>query len=249
MVNTRIFSNKVIVAVIATALFSSCQIKDIQIGGGVEGNGNVTTQTREVGSNFSKIDANKGLIVTVEQSDQYSVEVEADENLQEHITTKVENGTLIITTDENIDDATAKDIHVKMPSLTEIQTSSAATIETRGTYKGVGSSITVKTSSGSEANLDLEFDSINCETSSGSSLKVKGKALKLTTDSGQGSSIDAQNLLVNDIVSEASSGSSTDVHPIVSLDAKASSGSTISYRGSPTKVTKEASSGGSVSKE
>lgn len=241
-----IFSTKVMVAVMAAIVFSSCQIR---INDGIEGNGNVTTQTRDVGGNFSKIEANKGLNVTIEQAGQYSVEVEADENLQEHITTKVENGTLVITTDENIDEATNKDIHIKMPSLTEIETSSAASVSTRGTFKGVGSSITVKTSSGSEANLDLEFDNINCDSSSGSSISVSGKALKLTTDSGSGSTIDAQSLLVNDVVADASSGSSNNVHPLVSLDAKASSGSSINYSGSPTKVTKHESSGGSVSKE
>lgn len=247
MVRFAVVCTKVIAVTTVAVLFSSCHVKDIQIGEGIDGNGNVTTQTRKVEGDFSKIDANRGLNVTVEQSDSYFVEVEADDNLQSHITTTVENGTLIITSDENIDEASAKNIHIKMPSLTKVETSSGASIETKGTYKGTD--ISVKSSSGSQADLDLEFDSINCESTSGSSITIKGKALKLSTHSSSGSEIEASNLLVNDVVSESTSGSSTDVHPIVSLKGKASSGSSISYDGSPRTVSKEESSGGSVSKE
>lgn len=247
MVKFAVVCTKVIVVTAAALVLSSCHIKDIQIGEGIDGNGNVTTQTRNVEGNFFKIDVNRGLNVSVEQSDSYFVEVEADENLQSHITTKVENGTLVITTDENIDEATAKNIHVKMPSLNGIETSSGASVETKGTYKGTD--ISVKSSSGSETDLDLEFDNISCEAFSGSSINIKGKALTLSTDSSSGSTIEARNLLVNDVVSESTSGSSTDVHPIVSLNGKASSGSSISYDSSPRTVTKDESSGGSVSKE
>lgn len=247
MVKFAAVCTKVVAATVAAVMFTSCHVKDIQIGDGIDGNGNVTTQTRNVQGNFSKIDVNRGLDVTIEQSDSYFVEVEADDNLQSHITTTVENGTLIITTDENIDEATAKRIHVKMPSLTGIETSSGSSAATNGSYKGTD--ISVKTSSGSQADLNLEFDNISCESTSVSSITVKGKALKLTTHSSSGSEIDARNLLVNDVVSESTSGSSTDVHPIVNLNGKASSQSSISYDSSPKTVTKEETSGGSVSKE
>lgn len=247
MVKFVVFCTKVIAATIAAALFSSCHIRDIDFGPGIDGNGNVTTQKRNVEGNFTKIDVSRGLNVTLEQADTYFVEVEADENLQEHITTKVENGTLFITSDENIDEATAKKIRVKLPSLTALETTSGSSVSTKNTFNGTD--INVKTSSGSEADLSLEYDAIKCKSTSGSSLAVKGKALQLNTHSSSGSTIDAQSLLVNDVVSESSSGSSTDVHPLVSLNAKASSGSSIDYDSSPKTVTKEESSGGSVSKE
>lgn len=247
MVKFVVFCTKIIAATIAAVLFSSCHIRDIQIGNGIDGNGNVTTEKRHVEGNFTKIDVSRGLIVTLEQADTYLVEVEADENLQEHITTKVENGTLFITSDENIDDATAKNILVKLPSLTSIETTSGSSVTTNNTFKGTD--IDVKTSSGSEADLNIEFDNVRCESTSGSTLAVKGKALKLNTHSSSGSEIDANGLLVNDVVSESTSGSSTDVHPLVSLNAKASSGSSIDYGSSPKTVVKEESSGGSVSKE
>jgi len=219
MVKFVVFCTKVIAATIAAVLFSSCHVKDIHFGEGIDGNGNVTRQTRDVGNNFSKIDVNRGLNVTLEQSD----------------------------TDENIDEAKAKNIRVKMPAVTEIETSSGSSVTTSGVFKGTG--IVVKTSSGSESNVNLEFDKIRCESSSGSSITLKGKALDLSTDSSSGSNIDAKELIVNNVVSESTSGSSTDVHPMVSLNGKASSGSSISYDSSPKTIVKEESSGGSVSKD
>jgi len=247
MVKFIVFCTKIIAATIAATLFSSCHVRDIYFGDGIDGNGNVTTEKRNVEGNFSKVDVSRGLNVTLEQADSYFVEVEADQNLLEHISTKVENGTLYITSDENIDEATAKNIRVKLPSLKALKATSGSSVSTKNTFSGTD--IDVKTSSGSEADLSLEFDSIKCESSSGSTLSVKGKALQLKTDSSSGSTIDAQGLLVNDVVSETSSGSSTDVHPLVSLKAKASSGSSIDYNSSPKTVSKEESSGGSVSKE
>jgi hypothetical protein len=65
MVKFAVLCTKAIIAVIAAVLFSSCHIKDIQIGNGIDGNGKVTTQTRKVEHNFSKIDVSRGLNVTL----------------------------------------------------------------------------------------------------------------------------------------------------------------------------------------
>lgn len=246
MIKYSIISTKIFVAVFASLLFSACNA-NLNLGDGIDGNGNVTTKTRNVENNFSKIDVSRGLNVTIEQATTYFVEVEADENLQDHITTRVENGTLFITSDENIDEAKAKNIRVKLPTLTAVKSTSGSSISSNGILKGT--EISIETTSGSETKLTLEFDKISCEASSGSSLTINGKALRLKTDSSSGSSIEANGLLSNDVESESTSGSSTNVHPLVSLRAKASSGSSIDYNSSPKTVTKEESSGGSVSKD
>ncbi|MGL2964334.1 head GIN domain-containing protein [Flavobacterium sp. RSB2_4_14] len=239
-------STKFVAVIITTLLLTSCNSK-IDFSNGIDGNGNVTTQTRNVENNFSKIDVSRGLNVTIEQSNSYLVEVEADENLQDHITTRVEDGTLIITTDENIDEAKARNIRVKLPLLSSVESTSGSSVSSKGILKGTD--ISIETTSGSETKLSLEFDNISCESSSGSSLTINGKALRLKTESTSGSTIESRDLLVNDVISESSSGSSTRVHPLVSINAKASSGSSINYYSTPKTVIKEESSGGSVSKD
>ena len=246
MLKFVVFCSKIIAATIAAALFASCHVRDVHFGDGIDGNGNVTIEKRNVEGNYSKIDVSRGLNLTLEKADSYFVEVEADQNLQQHISSKVENGTLYITTDKNINEATAKNIRVKLPSLKALEAKSGASVSSKNTFDGTY--LNVKTSSGSETDINIEYDVVKCESTSGSTLTVNGKALKLITNSSSGSSINAQGLLVNDVVAESSSGSSTNVHPLVSLKAKASSGSSIDYNSYPKSVSKEESSGGSVSK-
>ncbi|HEY0091711.1 MAG TPA: head GIN domain-containing protein [Flavobacterium sp.] len=210
----------------------------------ITGSGKVTTSNRNIAEEFTSIDVANGIDVEVSQGAK-SVIVEADDNLQPHIHTTVANGVLKISSDYgNYNNVTSKKVKVTMPEIRELNTSSGSRISSNAVLNG--DDIKVKASSGSEIEVNLQADQVSCETSSGSNITVRGKALELETSSASGSKIDARGLLVNDVKAESSSGSSTDVHPIVSLNAKASSGGSIKYDGDPKKIEKDASSGGSV---
>jgi len=243
------FIPKIMAVATIALLFTSCKYDiDLDLGGErVKGDGNVVTETRNNDTPFTAIEVSRGLEVEVEQSSQKSITVIADKNLQGHISTKISNGVLTITSDVNIDDASSKKIVVKLPNITSLQASSAAVITGINTIKG--QDIGLSTSSAGEMKLSIEADNVSAESSSGSSMKLKGKTLKLDTNTSSGSVIDAEQLLANDVISEASSGSVAEVHPLVSLKADASSGSNISYHNEPKNISKEASSGGSVNKE
>ncbi|MEM0542116.1 head GIN domain-containing protein [Flavobacterium sp. j3] len=246
MIKFILFSSKIFLTIIVTILLTSCNSK-IDFNNGIDGNGSVTKEVRRVENNFEKVDISRGLNVTIEQSDSFFIEVEADENLQNHITTKVQNGILYITSDDNIDEATAKNILVRLPNLKSIEASSGSTVSSKGMIQG--NDIRIETTSGSSNKLNLEYDNITCESTSGSTLNITGKALKFSTVSSSGSSIEAKNLLANDVISQASSGSTTEVHPLISLNAEASSGGLITFNSSPKTIIKNESSGGSVTKE
>lgn len=234
----------------ATAFaLTSCKYDiDLDLGGKrIDGDGNVVTVNRNISAPFTAIEISRGLELEVEQSAEALVSVTADKNLQEHISTDVSNGVLTITSDANIGDAESKKIVVKMPKITGLQASSASTIKSTNTIKATD--LTLSVSSAGEMNLSLESENVSAESSSGSSMHLKGKTLKLDTNTSSGSVLDAERLLANDITSEASSGSVTDVHPLVSLKAHASSGSNINYHNEPKTLSKETSSGGSVGKE
>lgn len=246
MMKFIVFVTKIIVTTIVAILFSSCKY-DFDLGPGLVGDGNVVTETRNNDIQINGIEAKKGLDVEVELSDVQLIAIVADRNLQNHISTDISDGILIVTCDENISDATSKKVIVKMRSINSLQASSAATIIGMKIIKG--QNIELSTSSAGEIKVALEAENVTAESSSGSSMKLSGKTLKLETSSSSGSVIDAANLLANDILSDASSGSNTDVNPLVSVKATASSGSRITYHGNPKIVKKESSSGGSVAKE
>ena len=242
MVKVIIFCTKIIIAAAVALLFSSC---GNGIFNGIKGTGNVQKEMRSVSGKFTKISVSRGIEVVVEQGNDVFIEVETDQNLLKHIITKVENGTLVVTSDENIYSADAETVHVKLPIIDCLETTSGSNIKCKSILKGTN--IAIKSSSGSEIEAALEYDTISSESTSGSSINLSGKALKSTSQSSSGSTIDAAGLLANEVVAEATSGSSTEVHPLVSLKGKASSGASINYDSNPKTVSKEETSGGSVS--
>ncbi|HEX8577647.1 MAG TPA: head GIN domain-containing protein [Flavobacterium sp.] len=245
MIKLSIHLAKLFTVLGTVLLLTSCKY-DINLGG-IEGSGNSITETRPITESFDKIAVSQGIQVLVEQSDNKSVRVATDDNLQEHIITKVENGVLIIEADTGYDATESPVVTVKMPVISGLKSSSGASIKSTNTL--ITTSINVKSSSGSEIEIAVEADAISLETSSGSNIVARGKALKLETSSSSGSEINAEKLLANDVIAQATSGSNTDVSPILSLDGKASSGSSIDYHKTPKNIKKEESSGGSVTKQ
>lgn len=211
------------------------------------GSGNIITEKRSVTESFDKIDASTGVNVIVTQGNLQEIVVETDDNVMKYVITKVENGVLIIKLKQNTNTMSSIDVKVQMPKIAGLEASSGATIDTRNTLRGT--SISLKSTSGSDINAMLEYENVSCETSSGSTVTISGKALQLKTNSSSGSDIDANELVTNEAFSKASSGSGTRVNPIVKLDAQASSGSTIEYVKIPKKLIKIESSGGSVDKD
>jgi len=233
-----------LIILLLTLSLTSCN-GNLNLIDGIEGSGNVITEKRNIESPFTKIQASTGVEVVLEQGAPSEIEVEVDDNLMKYIVTKVENGTLIVKIDGNINTMENAIIRVKTKTIEGLESSSGASIKTIN--KLSGTSLTLKTSSGSTIQADLEYEKVSCESTSGSEIKVSGKALALETKSSSGSEIEAQELAANEILAQSTSGSSTTVNPIVLLIAKASSGSSIDYVKEPKKVVKEETSGGSVS--
>lgn len=236
---------KLVIATLVAFIFQSCQFNLDSIGETVNGNGKVVRKERKVNP-FTKIEVKKGLECIVTQGKNCQVVVEADSNLQDGIHTTVENGTLVITSDYNNYVNVTKKIHVTMPIVEKLETTSGSELHTEGILKS--NFLHLKSSSGSDLYANVSSETIQLESTSGSDITVEGKAIDLTTASSSGSHIDAEKLLANNITSQSTSGSETDVHPILQLKAKASSGSSIHYHHVPKKIAKEESSGGSVNK-
>ncbi len=232
---------KMALAVLIVQILHSCEMHC------VTGSGHVTVEHRPVTSEFKNVKASNGLDVIVEQSEKTSITVEADDNVQKHISTKIENGVLIISSDCNSYINATKTITVQLPAISGIVTSSGANLHSKNTLKG--EQISVKASSGADIKIGIETDKATCETSSGSHINIVGKAIELETASSSGSDIDAKQLMSNSITASASSGSTIDVHPLVSLNAKASSGANVNYYNVPKNLQKKSSSGGSINKE
>ncbi len=233
-----------LIVLLLTLSLTSCN-GNLNLIDGIDGSGNVVTEKRNIETPFTKIQASTGVEVILEQGSPSEVEVEVDDNLMKYIVTRVENGTLIVKIDGNINTMESAIVRVKTKTIEGLESSSGASIKTINKFSGT--SVALKTSSGSTIQADLEYEKVSCESTSGSEIKVSGKALTLDTKSSSGSEINAKVLASNEITAQSTSGSSTTVNPIVLLIAKASSWSSIDYAKEPKKVVKEETSGGSVS--
>ncbi|OIV44048.1 head GIN domain-containing protein [Flavobacterium johnsoniae] len=242
MIKIIIHITKFVIATITALLFASCNFNMNTI----EGSGNVTTEKRIVQGDFKNISVSNAIDLVIEQSDKYEITVEADDNLQKEIITKVENGTLVIKCKFNsFRNVNMKKVTVKMPAIDKIEASSASTVESKNVLQG--EDIVLETSSAATMDVNVESDNITCDSGSGSSINISGKALKIKVSAGSGAAIDAIKLLSNEVEADASSGGTVSVHPILKLKADASSGGSINYDTTPKTIEKSASSGGSIS--
>lgn len=241
MIKIIIHITKFIVATVTALLFASCNFNV----NAIEGSGNVTTEKRTVSGDFTNVKVSNAIDLVIEQADTKEIIVEADDNLQKEIVTKVENGTLVISCKfSSFRNVTMKKVTVKMPVINKLEASSASSIESKNVI--AGQDVELETSSAATINLNIESDNIEARSSSGSSITIEGKSLKTSFRASSGASVNAGKLLANDIEADASSGGSLEVHPILSLKAGASSGGSINYNNVPKTIEKTASSGGSI---
>ncbi|KIX19886.1 hypothetical protein SY27_15240 [Flavobacterium sp. 316] len=246
MIKLIIQITKVIITVITVLLLQSCVNVEWN-SETISGNGKVVTVNRTIAEKFNSVSVQTGLNVIIEQANTVNIEVQADDNLQDHIFTTVKDGVLEVYSDVNIKNAEAKNIYIKTSNLEEIRSSSGANVKSDNKLEF--KNLELHSSSGSTILVEVDSDILSCESSSGSSLEVKGKANILNTESSSGSNINLENLIAQNGKSSSSSGSSTTLNVVNQLKADASSGSSIEFISKPNSLIVDKSSGGSVSQK
>ena len=230
----------------------------------IEGNNNVISIKRDINEDFTKVKVSTGIELIIDQGNEVSLTVEADENLHDIIITEVEDGKLKIYTEKNIWRSASKKVYLTVNTIEELKASSGSNLTTSNVLKATDLNVssssgaqvaievtavnfTSSTSSGASANIDVNATSVVSSSSSGSNMKIKGETTIHTTNSSSGSSINAYKLVSQNVTAKVSSGASISVHASSTIDGKASSGGSISFDGNPETITKKTSSGGSIS--
>lgn len=193
---------------------------------GVQGSGTSKSETRNV-SGFTRIDAGGAINVEVAAQKDFSVVVEADDNLLTNIKTEVSGDTLKIYSEDRISPKTRINVVISMPALVGLDVSGA--------------------SSGSVAGV--KADSLELKASGASKIKIDGTAKQLNADASGASTIEAENLSVEDADVDASGASKTTVAATNDLKVNASGASKISYVGEPKSLKQNSSGASSVSKK
>lgn len=217
---------KFISLTIVSIALNACQFSAFPFNNGVRGNGIVVTEQRAFNNeSFNSIEVSTGIDLFLTQSDNTSISVQADENIQELIITEIKNGTLKIYMDESTHHVASKKVVVTLITIEQIQASSGSNVFSTNTLKV--SSLDLSTSSGSEMEISVETNSINSSSSSGSLLNLSGKTKEFIGGSSSGSQINASKLTAEFCEVKASSGSNISVKCLEKFNANASSGAFI----------------------
>lgn len=218
---------KITVAYLVALFLASCAF-DITIGDGKKGNGTVVEESRAIIEEFTVITASEGLDVYVTQADEFSITVEADENIIDRIGTDIKDGKLRIHAIENIGRATKK-IHVSLPEITALESSSGADLIVKNTIES--EQIKLGASSGSDISADVRAHEVYTNASSGADIELTGETANLHANASSGADIKAVELLAETCWARASSGADISVNVTNVLTADASSGGNVSYTG------------------
>ncbi len=233
---------KITTVLFITTILTSC---GVDIFNRISGNGNVITEKRKINTDFTSVKVTSGIDLYITQGTKVSLTVEADENLQELITTEVDNGQLKIYTEKNIWKAKARKVHLTITDIEELAATSGSDVYTENMLRVTN--FKVSTTSGADAKISIDATTVTSSAASGSDLRISGKTENHTSKATSGSSIKAYQLESKNTTARATSGADIDVYASEYLDAKATSGGDIDYKGNPKKMNTKTSSGGSIS--
>jgi len=211
----------------------------------VHGNHNVVTKERKA-EYFTGLRVSSGIDVYLKQGNNESITVEADENLQEYILTRVKDEMLHVYTEVNIRGAERKRVYVTMKEVNSVRTTSAGDVIGETPVKS--DRLELSASSAGNIKLDIIASEIKAHISSSGDITLTGEADMLEADLSSAGDLKAFNLKVREADVSASSAGDAEINVSEKITAKASSAGDINYMGNPKFIDTHSSSAGGIHK-
>ncbi len=225
-------------------VFTSCNIG----GERIRGNGVIKTEARDE-HGFQSIETGGAIKVFVKQDSAYSVKVEADENLQQHIEVYMNKNTLVIRPESgyNLKPSQSIKVYVSGPSFRHFDISGASSIQSEGRITSADE-LYIDLSGASEAEMDIKSPVVGVEVSGASTATLSGETRDLKVDGSGASKAKCFGLPAENAHVKLSGASHAEVFASVKLDASASGASHVRYKGNPPEVGQSVSGAASVKK-
>lgn len=220
-----------------TSISSGCMLID-----GVEGNGRVVTEERNV-SDFNGIDISNAFEVILKQGSSESLTIEADDNLLELIVTEVRGGVLKIYSEKNIRHPKSLKIFLTFKEIDYIDISGAVELTSDG--KLTFDKLEIDGSGASEIDLELSANRLDIDFSGASEIDLKGKVTKVNIDISGASEISAYDLETDFMNLDISGAGEARVFVNEELNVEASGAASVRYKGNPS-IDTNVSGAGSV---
>ena len=227
-----VFAVCIVVGLALANFFSFGHVTDrlfglkLDIGNNVRGSGNVRTEKRDV-AGFSSVDVSGVFQVEIVTGNNYSVEVQADDNILPLIQTNVDGDTLRIEMGDKVSTRSDMIVRITAPNIKRVETTGAAKLTASG----------------------ISNDSFAINTTGASKVKLSGQTAKLDIDVTGASSVDAEQLTAATADIQATGASKINVNVSEALHSEASGASKIVYSGDPKTVDNHQSGASSISKK
>lgn len=231
------------IALMTGVLLLAISCVDGQYRKSISGNNNVTTEDRKTES-FNGIKVSSGIDVYLKQGNDFSIKVEADENLHEYILTEVRDGILHVYTDANIRYSERKVVYVTMKEINSLSTSSAGDIIGQTPVKT--DEMRLSASSAGDIKIELYAKKADVNISSSGDITINGEADELEADLSSAGDLNANEFSVREADIRVSSAGNADVNVSERIIARASSAGDINYKGNPKYIDAHSSSAGGI---
>lgn len=232
------------IAILAITTFMLVLVRlNVNFGPAIEGSRNVISESREIAP-FNAIEASGALRVELLQDEQIGITVVADDNLIELIVTEVTNNVLKIYMKEKVGKHKSLDVKVAFETLESLRVSAGARVTSVNTIVGIALKHVI--SSGAFSDLNLDFEKLTIEASSGAQAKLAGKVRELFVQSSSGAQADARKLSADNATVKTSSGAINHIFVNNEMSIDASSGAMVNYYGQPAVRDQRTSSGATI---
>jgi hypothetical protein len=212
----------------------------------IRGSGKIISEKRSL-TGFTGVDAGGAIELQVTKGNNYSVEVQTDDNIMPFVQTTIEDGTLHIYTKDHSDiNETTIIVKVSLPKLELLALSGAST----GTASQVNTDdLHLKVSGASKLSLDGTAKKVDITASGASKLSINGTAVDVACKVSGASSVKAQEFKAENVKVDCSGASKSQVYASSTIAIDASGASSVAYSGNATVTSQETSGASSISKE
>ena len=214
----------------------------------VRGNGHITTETRTVGE-FNSVRAGGAYNVYVTQDSQFSVKVEADENLMEYIDIYTEGDDLFIENKYGYNPRPSRKlkVYVSAPAYRRISVSGAGDIVGQNQISN-HDQLELRVSGAGNVKMDVDAPRVEVHVSGSGDIALKGKAKDFDASVSGAGNIKCYDMMAEKTDVQISGAGDAEVFASVQLDARVSGAGNVKYKGDPPTVNSKTSGAGSIHK-
>ena len=230
-------SNKLLLSLfgILVFLFLSSLIylrfNGIGFGEKIIASGNVKSEKRQ-SSGFNSVLLNGSFTTTISQGETYLVDIEADENILQHLTTEVmDDSSLSIGFKKGvvIQSGSPVIIHLQAPHWTNIGLQGSGNLTSSGQLRG--NKLEVQSNGSGEMKLDLDYNTVNLELNGSPNIEVSGSSSSLYAEANGSGNIKANELICQKVGLYISGSGDAIVHADSILNVQVNGSGNVTYSG------------------